>query len=157
MASLGVSDHSAIGPGAVICAPGFVGREREMTALGEVLSAPPAVVWIEGEAGIGKSRLLREYLATPTGRANRVLLACCPPLRHPHTLGPVVDAVRQAADQVGDLPLSPLAGALRPLFPEWAVDLPPALGPAEDATAVRHRVFRALAELLGCLSAGLAL
>jgi predicted ATPase len=78
-------------------------------------------------------------------------MAYCPPLRHPHTLGPVVDAVRQAVDRVAGLPLSPLAGALRPVFPEWAGDLPPAPEPAEDATAVRHRVFRALAELLGCL------
>jgi DNA-binding CsgD family transcriptional regulator/tetratricopeptide (TPR) repeat protein len=151
MASLGAREHSGTAREAVIHAPGFVGRKREMTALGQALSAPPAVVWIEGEAGIGKSRLLREYLATRAGRANRVLMAYCPPLRHPHTLGPVVDAVRQAADRVAGLPLSPLAGALRPVFPEWAGDLPPAPEPAEDATAVRHRVFRALAELLGCL------
>jgi hypothetical protein len=44
-----------------------------------------------------------------------------------------------------------LAGALRPLFPEWAVGLPPALEPAEDATAARHRVFCALAEILARL------
>jgi DNA-binding CsgD family transcriptional regulator len=122
-----------------------------MAALEQALATPAAVVWIEGEAGIGKSRLLREYLATPAGQANRVLVARCPPLRHPQTLGPVVDAVRHAADRVQGLRLSPLAGALRPLFPEWAGDLPPALEPAEDATAVRHRVFRALAELLGGL------
>lgn len=83
MASLGAREHSGTARGAVIHAPGFVGRQREVTALGQALSAPPAVVWIEGEAGIGKSRLLREYLATPAGRANRVLMAYCPPLRHP--------------------------------------------------------------------------
>jgi DNA-binding CsgD family transcriptional regulator len=151
MASLMVSERNGSARAAAVSTPGFVGRDREMTALGQALTAPPAVVWIDGEAGIGKSRLLREYLATPAGRASRVLMACCPPLRHPHTLGPVVDAVRQAAGQVAGLPLSPLAGALRPLFPEWAGDLPPAPGQAEDATAVRHRVFRALDELLGCL------
>jgi DNA-binding CsgD family transcriptional regulator len=133
---------------AVIRAPEFVGREREMIAIERALTSPAAVVWIEGEAGIGKSRLLREYLATPAGQANRVLVARCPPLRHPQTLGPMVDAVRHAADHVAGLRLSPLAGALRPLFPEWAGELPPAPEPAEDATAVRHRVFRALAELL---------
>lgn len=48
-----------------------------------------------------------------------------------------------------------LAGALRPLFPEWAGDLPPSPEPAEDATAARHRVFRALAELLERLNVDL--
>jgi DNA-binding CsgD family transcriptional regulator len=151
MDSLEVGERSGTGRAAVIRAPRFVGREREMTALEQALSTPAAVVWIEGEAGIGKSRLLREYLATSAGQARRALVARCPPLRHPHTLGPVVDAVRHATDHVDALRLSPLAGALRPLFPEWAGDLPPAPEPAEDATAVRHRVFRALAELLGGL------
>ncbi|MEW2619324.1 AAA family ATPase [Streptomyces sp. NPDC048106] len=146
-----VLEQDGSGGSAVVHAPEFVGREREMTELARALAAPPAAVWIEGEAGIGKSRLLREYLDRAADRADRVLVARCPPLHHPQTLGPLVDAVRQATETVAGLPLSPLAGALRPLFPEWAGDLPAAPGPAEDATAVRHRVFRALAELLGRL------
>ena len=136
----------------------FVGRERELAALRRALDAPSAVVWIEGEAGIGKSRLLREYLAALTGAigrqtdpASRVLVARCPPLRHPQTLAPIVDAIRHSSGRVAGLRLSPLAGALRPLFPEWAGELPPALDPEPDASVVRHRVFRALAELLGAL------
>jgi hypothetical protein len=66
----------------------------------------------------------------------------CLPLRHPHTLGPVVDALQQATSQVTGLALSPLAGALRPLFPEWADWLPALPDPLEDATAVRHRDHR---------------
>lgn len=146
-----VSEQDGSGASAAVHAPQFVGREREMAELARALAAPPAAVWIEGEAGIGKSRLLREYRASTADRAGRVLVARCPPLHHPQTLGPLVDAVRQATETVAGLPLSPLAGALRPLFPEWAEDLPAAPGPAEDATAVRHRVFRALAELLGRL------
>jgi len=56
----------------------------------------------------------------------------------------MVDAIRQAAGSPRQLGLSGLAGALRPLFPEWSADLPPAPEPAEDATAARHRLFRAL-------------
>jgi hypothetical protein len=39
-------------------APGFVGRERELATLAHALSGPPAVMLVEGEAGIGKTRLL---------------------------------------------------------------------------------------------------
>jgi DNA-binding CsgD family transcriptional regulator len=133
-------------------APRFIGRERELAAVQRALSHPPAVVLVEGDAGIGKSRLVRELLAAP-GQPwhDRTLVGACPPFREPFTLGPVVSALRQAADRVDDLPLTALAGALRPLFPEWAPGLPPAPEPLHDASAARHRLFRALAELLGCL------
>ncbi|SEF90398.1 regulatory protein, luxR family [Actinacidiphila yanglinensis] len=130
--------------------PRLVGRSAELRRTVHALTeAAPATVLIEGEAGIGKTRLLQEALERPglTG----VLVAGCPPFREALTLAPVVDAVRQARTQVSDLRLSPLAGALRPLFPEWADTLPPAPEPLDDAGAARHRLFRALDELLtGC-------
>lgn len=135
--------------------PRFVGRERELDAVAAGLARPPAIVLLEGEAGIGKSRLVREFLDTEQGQQTRALVAICPPFRQPHTLGPLVDALRRAADSASDLGLSALGGAIRPLFPEWTDDLPPELEPAEDASAARHRVFRALAELVGCLGIGL--
>jgi predicted ATPase len=132
-----------------------VGRGRELTALCGALSRQPAVVLVEGEAGIGKSRLVREFLTSPDAQRHRSLVAVCPPFRQPYTLGAVVDALRQATDSVAGLGLSALAGALRPLFPEWAADLPPMPEPVEDATASRHRLFRALVELLDCLEIAL--
>jgi predicted ATPase len=39
---------------------GLIGREREVAALEEALARVPAAVAIEGEPGIGKSRLLAE-------------------------------------------------------------------------------------------------
>ncbi|MBO0814644.1 MAG: AAA family ATPase [Actinobacteria bacterium] len=141
--------------GVPVAAPRFTGREAELAGLTGALTVPGAVVLVEGELGIGKSRLVSEYLATDAGRAARPVVACCPPYRQPQTLGPVADALRQAADDIGGLGLSDLAGALRPLFPEWAHVLPAAPGPVEDATAARSRLFRALAELLGLLGAGL--
>lgn len=136
-----------------VCAPGFVGRETELVAIGDALSMPPAVVLVEGEAGIGKSRLVREFLVSPPGRQHTSLVAVCPPFRQPQTLAPIVEAVRRSVDDVADLRLSALGGALRPLFPEWGGQLPPMPEPAEDATAARHRLFRALAELFERLHA----
>jgi DNA-binding CsgD family transcriptional regulator len=138
-----------------VTAPRFTAREAELAVLTTALASTSAVVLVEGEAGIGKSRLVSEYLATAAGRAADPLVACCPPFRQPQTLGPLADALRWAVGEVGSLGLSGVAGALRPLFPEWAPGLPPAPEPAEDATAARHRVFRALAELLGRLETGL--
>jgi DNA-binding CsgD family transcriptional regulator len=136
-----------------VSAPAFVGREREVAVLGQALSRPPAVVLIEAEPGAGKSRLVQEFLAAPDGRRHRMLVAVCPPFREALTLGPIVDAVRQARDGVAGLRLSALTGALRPLLPEWTADLPPSPEPLEDTKAARHRLFRALAELIGALDA----
>jgi DNA-binding CsgD family transcriptional regulator len=139
----------------VISVPAFVGREEETAALEEALTGPPAVVLVEGEAGIGKTRLLQEVLGRRVVRRRTTLLSTCPPLRQPCTLGPVVDALRQVTGSVRGLGLTPLAGALRPLFPEWAADLPPAPEPLDDATAARHRLFSALTELLTGLQVAL--
>ena len=134
-------------------APRFVGRAAEFDRLAAALAGPPALVLVEGEAGIGKSRLIQEALATTT--AHR-WLAVCPPFRDALTLGPIVDAARAsragpAGSALAGVTLSALAGALRPLFPEWADGLPPAPEPMADAGGARHRLMRALAELLdGC-------
>jgi DNA-binding CsgD family transcriptional regulator len=131
-----------------ISAPAFTGRQEELAALSRALASPPAVVLVEGEAGIGKSRLVREFLDLAGGQGHYSLVAGCPPFRRPCTLSPIVDAIRQAAASPPQPGLSGLAGALRPLFPEWSAELPPAPEPAADATAARHRLFRALDELL---------
>ena len=133
-----------------VSAPAFTGRQEELAALGRALADPPAVVLVEGEAGIGKSRLVREFLDRANGQVPS-LVAGCPPFRRPCTLSPLVDAIRHATVSPPQSGLSGLAGALRPLFPEWSAELPPAPEPAEDATASRHRLFRALDELLASL------
>ncbi|MFI5998475.1 ATP-binding protein [Streptomyces sp. NPDC051362] len=135
-----------------LSAPQFVGRDREVAAFSKALAMPPSVVLIDGEAGVGKTRLLRECLASQPEHGHGTLVGACPQLRVPYTLGAVVDAVRDGIGDISGLQLSGLGGALRPLFPEWAADLPPAPEPMEDASAARHRLFRALVEVLGCLN-----
>lgn len=131
--------------------PRLVGRDAELRRLTDALEQLPTLIMVEGEAGLGKSRLVREALSALALKGSRSLVAVCPPFREALTLGPIVDAARQAASSgtgVAGLGLSALAGTLRPLFPEWTHDLPPAPQPLADAGAARHRLIRAFAELL---------
>ncbi|PSL03276.1 LuxR family transcriptional regulator [Haloactinopolyspora alba] len=138
-----------------VSTPEFVGRDRQVASLVDALSRPPALVLVEGEAGIGKSRLLQESLAAASPLRPNALVSVCPPLRDSFTLGPIVDAFRGTSPRVPDLALTELAGALRPLFPEWSADLPPAPESPGDAKAARHRLFRALDELIRALGVDL--
>ncbi|SDJ85136.1 AAA ATPase domain-containing protein [Nocardioides sp. YR527] len=135
-------------PGRLAAAPALVGRSAELALLVGSLADPPTVAFIEGEAGIGKSRLVRECLQAPDLADRRVLMVTCPPMIEPFPLGPVVDGLRRLRPGLGDLELSPLAGALRPLFPEWAARLPPAPEPLDDPAETRHRLLAALSELV---------
>ncbi|TQM80860.1 regulatory LuxR family protein [Saccharothrix saharensis] len=125
----------------------FVGRDVELDAVARALRDSPAVVLVEGEAGVGKTRLVRELLGHRAVAGRTVLLGRCQPLRAPLPYGPVVDALRHLREVVGAGPLPPITGALHPLLPELASLLPEPL-PGVDAGSERHRVFRAVRELL---------
>jgi DNA-binding CsgD family transcriptional regulator len=62
--------------GALAPVPRICGREAEIGALGEALdrvaSGGPAIVLVEGEAGIGKTRLLAQVLQDALGRGMQV-------------------------------------------------------------------------------------
>ncbi len=119
-----------------------------MALLREAVGHPPALVLVEGAAGIGKSRLVRDAVSSLAVGGSRVLLGHCHRVRDPFVLGPIVEALRRANDEPPSRPLSPVVGALRPLLPELAGMLPAELAPIGDVRAERHRVFRALRELL---------
>ncbi|MFD5919593.1 ATP-binding protein [Kitasatospora sp. NPDC058201] len=105
----------------------FAGREREMRALlGAVSGKRPAVVLVEGEAGIGKSRLVAEASTVLGTEGLRVLVGGCHPLREPLAYGPVVDALRRVGAWLPSVErLDVSAGALAPLLPDLAGALPP--------------------------------
>lgn len=117
------------------------------------MSATPAVVLIEGEAGIGKSRLVAELADRPELAGRRWLVGACRQIREPFPLGPFVEAVRGWGEQLAAAAdtLSPVAGALRPLVPELAGVLPPRPEQLEDRMAERHQVFRGLVDVLAAL------
>src|SRR5262245_6757126 len=137
-------------PSARLTSPVLVGRQDELELLIDATLAPPAVVVIEGEAGVGKTRLVEELLRRPEVVDRCALVGHCQPLREPFPFGPVLDALRGAASTRLTRGLGSVAGALRPLLPELA-HLPPALEPLGDPRAERHRNFRAVAEVLDAL------
>ncbi|MFJ2225879.1 ATP-binding protein [Streptomyces halstedii] len=131
-------------------APVLVGRTGELHALLDALAHPPAVVLVEGEAGIGKTRLIREALRHPSVRGRRILLGTCHPLREPFPYGPVFDLLRQLENRVPE-GLNPVCGALHPYLPELTDSLPPPLEELQDHRARQHRLFRAVLSLLEAL------
>jgi DNA-binding NarL/FixJ family response regulator len=116
-----------------------------------VVARPPGLVVIEGEAGIGKSRIVAELAAHPGIGARRMLVGGCRRIREPFPLGPVLDALRATGPVLAGQRLSPVTGALRPLLPELAEQLPPPCEPLADSAAERHRVFRGLTDVLAAL------
>lgn len=133
--------------------PVLVGRAAELDAVLAAVLQPPSVVLIEGEAGIGKTRLIHEAVGSTVLSGRRVLPGRCHPLREPFPYGPIVDLLRQLR---GDLDhpairLDPVCGALRPDLPELSDLLPPTPELLHDPRAARHRLFRAVRALLEAL------
>lgn len=135
-----------------LVSPALVSRDSELARLVAAVAAPPVVVVVEGEAGVGKTRLVEELQASPELPGHRWLTGRCRQIREPFPLGAVIEAVRGLGAELRDLPLGPVAGALRPLVPELAQWLPDTPEPLDDRQAERHRVFRGLAELLTALA-----
>ncbi|MFJ7962470.1 ATP-binding protein [Streptomyces sp. NPDC096324] len=133
----------------------FVGRTGELSALLESLQRASAVVLLEGEAGVGKSRLLEEAAGRIRNAGVAVLRGWCHPLREPLPFGPVIDALRQARPPTGldAPPLSPASSWLAGHVPELSAWLPvPNRDPAEPGrpqlTHAIHEVLSALGPLV---------
>jgi DNA-binding CsgD family transcriptional regulator len=134
-----------------LTSPILVGRGAELDRLREVVSSPPALVLLEGEAGSGKTRLLRELLGEPAISWRTILVGHCHAVREPFPLGALIEALGAIERERLTSHLNPVLGALRPYLPELADVLPPTPEPLEQPRAERHRLFRAIRELLDAL------
>ncbi|NYH78970.1 DNA-binding CsgD family transcriptional regulator [Actinopolyspora biskrensis] len=132
--------------------PVLIGRDQELRTLVECAERPPSTIFVAGEAGIGKTRIVHEVIERPRLSGKRILLAHCQAMREPFPYGAILDALREVG---ASLPhtreLSPVAGALRAHLPELTNLLPPPPERLDDAHAERHRLFRAVRELLDAL------
>lgn len=124
------------------------GRARELSELLDAVRRSPSLVVIEGEAGVGKSRLVLELLGRPELGGRRFLMGHCAAVEEPFPLGAVVEALRGLADLPTLPELSPVCGVLHPLLPELSGVLPPPIGSGKDRRMHRHLVSRAVREVL---------
>ncbi|MHC5037503.1 MAG: sigma 54-interacting transcriptional regulator [Planctomycetota bacterium] len=127
-----------------LIAAAFVGREKALSSLaGEIDAAwqgqgSPKLVFLRGPAGMGKSRLAREFLLEKQVKGCRTLETVCPenPQSPLESLGVLLNPLREHIDALDPLLRKPLVDLLegRP---------PPAKGVPGGGTAV----------LAGCLQA----
>lgn len=129
--------------------PGLVGRAPELAdldaALVTVMRGGVALVVVEGEAGMGKTTLVRTW-ADSISQDAAVLHGRCDELGRDLPLQPVADALADHLRNIGAERAATLIG-------DDAATLAPLLGPitgatatvVADAQAARNRVFAALA------------
>ncbi len=130
--------------------PALVERDGDLALLVKALAHPPAAVVVEGEPGIGKTRLVREALADRALANRRLLLGTARPTLASCPLGPVIEALA-TVNRPPEQRLSALSGVLRTVLPDLAGILPPAPPPLADRQLARHRLVRATAELFSKL------
>jgi predicted ATPase/DNA-binding SARP family transcriptional activator len=135
----------------------LVGRSAEWSALVrtyEAIGAEGRLIVLEGEAGIGKTRLAEDLLAQLRQQGVDVVATRCYEGESDLAYGPVVAGLRAAitqpetASRLRDLPAHWLSEAAR-LLPELAAlrpDLPPA--PPLDSPGAQSRFFEGLRQVL---------
>ena len=138
-----------------LCLPSafpFVGRESELAALRELLptdaGAARRVGIVGGEAGSGKSRLVREFAAEAAERGALVLYGACDAVvRAPY--GAFAEALERLSRVLDPAELhaalGPTAGELARLIPDLGE---PHRTPTTDPDTVRHRLHTAVTDLL---------
>jgi DNA-binding SARP family transcriptional activator len=148
------------GPGSGEKPSSLVGRDAELDRLDGLLQQAATgrrqAIVIEGEAGIGKSTLVRAFAARAAAAGSVVLVGRCDALGRDLPLQPVLDALDAYLAPLGEAAagvLGPEGAVLRPLL--WGHPPGPA-GPTVmgDAASGQAVLFAALGAVLDRLSEG---
>ena len=138
--------------GPQVSSPVLVGRSRQLSVLDSALAAVrgrPSAVVVGGEAGIGKSRLVREFADRARGTGARVLTGGCLELGADGLpFAPFTAVLRELVRELGapgvaDLLPGGSARELARLLPEFGEPAGP-----DDAGEARARLFEHLLVLL---------
>lgn len=135
--------------------PPLVGRETEMGKLikhyEQALTGYPQVVLLEGEAGIGKTRLVRDFTRWATAQGAEALSGRAFEVGGRLPYQPLIDAIRPRLDQENapeDLLADVWLAELSRLLPELRERYPDLPFPTQDETQARPQLFEAIARLL---------
>ncbi len=145
----------------------FVGRTAELAELTGLLDlareGTPTTLLVHGEAGVGKSRLLREFADQARASGARVLTGSCIPVGSGELpYAPLIEALRRLSRQLAREPgqerlLEELAGAGYPELARLVSGYTGAPAPPPEATleatAEQPRVFGAVRRLFNELGA----
>ena len=144
----------------VVC-PTLVGRDSQLAATRRVLArgqeGQGRVAVIVGEAGVGKSRLLRSMTEEARAAGFFVLRGACFEAERSIPYAPLLDLVRLFAASASPAlvahVLSPAAGTLVSVFSELRPLLPDTVpSPTIDPELDRRRLFHALAQVVTLLA-----
>ena len=143
----------------VVC-PTLIGRDQQLAAVGRVLSrgrdGNGNVALIVGEAGVGKSRLLRAMTEEARAAGFFVLTGAAFESERTIPYAPLLDLVRLfaggASPAVVAHVLAPAAAELTAIFPELrSVLRDVAPGTTTDPESDKRRLFHALAQVVTAL------
>src|SRR5919198_4765314 len=137
----------------------FVGRSMEMgeleVAFADAAAGRPALAFVAGDSGVGKTRLVHELASRAKASGGRVLSGDCVELGEGELpYAPVVTALRalsRARDPILDELPAPVRAELATLMPELGAADTVGVGQPVD-TAAQGRLFEALLWLLDRLS-----
>ncbi|MFA1548746.1 helix-turn-helix transcriptional regulator [Actinomadura chokoriensis] len=128
--------------------PVLVGRAGELAELSDALAAAPGAVLVGGDAGLGKTRLIREFARSVEGRANVLVGGCLELGSDGLPFAPFTTVLRDLVrdigiDGVADLVPRGDTGELARLLPEFGE-------PETDAASgeERARLFEVVLTLL---------
>jgi DNA-binding CsgD family transcriptional regulator/tetratricopeptide (TPR) repeat protein len=143
-----------------VASPIVIGRDRERRVLAEAIERAAGglatTVLVGGEAGIGKSRLLREAIEVARNAEHIVLQGACISLGDDEGLpfAPIAEALRNLRRDVGpsvvDELMDPATSELASLVPELGWEGVP-IQPGYRPDWAQTRVFEGLLTLLGRL------
>jgi hypothetical protein len=149
-------------PLSLLTRPPFVGRKAPLRRLEarvtEAREGRGGVVFVRGEPGIGKTRLLEEFAARAHGRDATVLAGRCVQGESSLPYGPIAEALsvhvrRAAPDSLGDLVDAITTAVAAKIVPELRERLPELPEPAPlRPNEERQRLRDAIAQLLAALA-----
>ena len=129
----------------MVSSPAFIGRSRELADLDAALAGVkngPTAIFLGGEAGVGKTRLVEEFAARARSAGARVLAGECFELSSEAVAyAPFTGILRDLARELGTPAIAQRAGRGAQILARLLPDLDDPSAPAIDPETARAQLF----------------